>query len=193
MYSGLIYCATSPSNKKYYGRTRNTLDKRVKTHLKNSKNQRFPNALRKYGNSSFKWNIIEIFEFEFEDELEIKLNERETYWIKTDKTLNPEFGYNMSEGGDRGPAKGIKHKSCSQQHKDNISKGKTGIPMAENTKKLLSSLNLGHTRQSNGLNSQKGKKWMINPERTKKSLIKIEETQKYLTLGWVFGRKFINR
>jgi group I intron endonuclease len=193
MYSGLIYCATSPSNKKYYGRTRKSLQSRIKIHLKNSKNQRFPNALRKYGNSSFKWNVIESFEFESEKELEIKLNERETFWIKTDKTLNPEYGYNMTEGGDRGPAKGIKHKNHTQQHRDHISESKTGIPMAENTKKLLSSLNMGHTRQSNGLNSQKGKKWMINPDRTQRSLIKIEETQKYLTLGWGFGRKHINR
>jgi group I intron endonuclease len=193
MYSGIIYCACSPLNKKYYGRTLKPLDERIKIHLKNKKNQRFPNALKKYGSSSFKWKIIESFERETLGDLDKILNERERFWIQKDKTLDPVYGYNMSEGGDRGPAKGIKHKKHTQKTRDNISSGKIGIPMKESTKEILREINLGHQRQSGEKNSQKGKKWMINSEKTSKKLVKIEETEKYLTIGWVFGRKLINR
>ena len=128
-----------------------------------------------------------------------KLKAIPTGCIRLDKRRKVIIGLNSVQNNKKDkinhskPQDPIKSYSQTQQHRDNISKSKTGIPMAENTKKLLSSLNMGHTRQSNELNSQKGKKWMINPERTQKSLIKIEETQKYLTLGWIFGRKSLNK
>ena len=100
---GIIYCAISPSNKKYYGYSIN-FEQRKRWHyrdaiIKNGINY-FHKALRKYGFENFIWNIIEEHERETKIELHGILCEREIYWILKDKTYLPEFGYNMTKGGD---------------------------------------------------------------------------------------------
>ena len=56
----------------------------------------FHNALRKYGEAAFDWQIID------EVETEQELNEKEKYWIQFYKSFDPDFGYNLTLGGDGG-------------------------------------------------------------------------------------------
>ena len=103
MYKGYIYCFISPSNKKYYGKTIN-LKKRFKEHEKYSKNgkSKFYCATRKYGFYNFLFEIIEYHENDSKIKLNEILNEREIFWITKDNTMNNNFGYNLTKGGDGG-------------------------------------------------------------------------------------------
>jgi len=105
MYKGVIYCAISPSNKKYYGLTLN-FSRRKNGHKRCAefKKCRFYIAIKKYGFDNFIWNIIETHENESKGNLQNILNEREKYWIEKDKTYYSEFGYNMTRGGNGGDA-----------------------------------------------------------------------------------------
>jgi len=56
MFNRIIYCATSPSNKKYYGMTSKSLEERKAKHISNmmsGSSLLFYNALRKRLNASF--------------------------------------------------------------------------------------------------------------------------------------------
>lgn len=102
MLEGIIYCAISPSTKKYYGYTLNLSGRKrryIKA-LKKGDKTRFYDALRKYGIENFSWNIIEYHYRENKQDIHNILCEREIYWIEKDKTYLPEFGYNMTHGGD---------------------------------------------------------------------------------------------
>jgi hypothetical protein len=108
MFNGYIYCATSPSNKKYFGLTTTSLEKRKNGHLisvyKNSSHLLFHNAIRKYKNN-FMWEIIEEHKLNSYDELLNILKEREIYFIKENKTYLKKYGYNSTYGGELGPNK----------------------------------------------------------------------------------------
>ena len=131
MLNGIIYCAISPSNKKYYGYTLN-LNERKRWHyrdaFKRNKSQYFCRALRKYGFENFIWNIIETYQQENKIELHDILCEREIFWIEKDKTYIPEYGYNMTKGGD-GCSWCNKGKKITQEHKDKLK-----IPCSEERK-----------------------------------------------------------
>lgn len=102
MISGVIYCAISPSNNKYYGYAFNFQKRMInhKTSAKKGVKRIFYNAIKKYGFENFKWNIIETYNKETKQELINILSEREIYWIAKDKTFLREYGYNMTLGGD---------------------------------------------------------------------------------------------
>lgn len=108
----LIYLATNKINgKKYVGYTTLTLEERIKNHIRKSRSQKeyfylFKNALRKYGEDSFSWSILEYCKSVEE------CCEREIHYIKELNTLSPN-GYNLTEGGNGGIQ--------SQEVKDKIS------------------------------------------------------------------------
>lgn len=95
----LIYKATNQiNNKVYIGQTSTSLEQRKKQHIYNAthkiKKSYFYSALQSYGVDNFNWEILE-------DNLNIEnLNERECYWINYYQSNNPDFGYNMTSGGD---------------------------------------------------------------------------------------------
>ena len=94
----IIYKATNLKNQKVYiGQTIYSLDKRIKNHITEARNEKKPTpfhaAILKYGIDSFKVEIIETVEAE-------ELNEREIYWIDYyDSYYN---GYNATLGGQQG-------------------------------------------------------------------------------------------
>lgn len=84
-------------NKLYYGQTIGKLENRHKAHLRavRAGSQAYLHrAMRSHG--------IECFVLEEVERCTSKqqLDERETYYILRDKTNIPEFGYNMTEGGE---------------------------------------------------------------------------------------------
>lgn len=92
----IIYKATNIVNQKVYiGLTSRPLSKRKTEHFWDAKNyaynSKFHKALRKYGEKSFSWEIID-----YAHNME-ELNERESYWISFYNS-NKE-GYNLTSGG----------------------------------------------------------------------------------------------
>ena len=99
---GYIYKITNLINNKIYiGQTRYTIERRFKEHIWTSKSEQnnipLQNAIRKYGAENFR--IEKIDEASSKEELD----EKEIYWIKTLNAQNPEIGYNVCRGGERGP------------------------------------------------------------------------------------------
>jgi len=132
MIEGIIYRALSPSNKKYYGYSLdlNGRKRRYIRALMNGDKNRFYDALRKYGIENFTWSIIEIHYRENKKDIHDILCEREIFWIAKDKTYLPEFGYNMTKGGD----------------------GRLGSTMSEETKANLIKKLTGRTTERKGKN-----------------------------------------
>lgn len=97
--SGIIYVATNLVNgKQYVGKTTKTLTKRIWQHSRQNNNYPFHNALKKYGEKSFSWEIL--------CECSIsKLDEMEKYYIKKYDTCisNGGDGYNVQDGGNGAP------------------------------------------------------------------------------------------
>lgn len=90
---GFIYCYTSPSNKKYVGKTIESLKIRAGKDGKGYRNcTALMRAFEKYGYENFTVEILE--EVPYED-----LNDKEKYYIQLYKTQNPQYGYNIKPGG----------------------------------------------------------------------------------------------
>lgn len=90
------------NNKKYIGQT-NNFERRVREHKSCSFNPKSVNyddkihqAIRKYGYDNFKIEIIETINDVSDYDL---VNKREQYWIKQEKSLLTQWGYNVLEGG----------------------------------------------------------------------------------------------
>jgi len=137
---GIIYKATSPSNKSYIGKTTKSLNKRINEHLNKSKYEDyyFSRAIRKHGINNFKWEEIEIVEKETTAELEKKLKDREKYWIQKEKTNIT--GYNMTKGGD-GTA-GLK-RIFSEEHRKKLSLSHKGKKLSDDHKRKISEAEKG--------------------------------------------------
>ncbi len=91
MYSGIIYCAISPSGKKYYGKTVRTLKARKREHSRNMNHWIFTDALRKYGLDNFDWIIIESLSAKNKGDLKNLLDEREKNYQRMLKMRLAEF------------------------------------------------------------------------------------------------------
>lgn len=106
----IIYRITNKiNNKNYIGQTSKTIECRWNSHVRHA-NSNSPyvihSAIRKYGTDSFE--IEEIDNAENQEEI----NAKEVYWILEYKSNNPNFGYNMTFGGE-GP-NGFKHSEYSK-------------------------------------------------------------------------------
>ena len=114
--------ATNKVNGKVYiGKTKRSLNQRIKEHLRDSKRKTlqhlyFYRALRKYGIENFDWHILDYTN----DSLDIL----EMYYIDYFKSYY--FGYNSTLGGEG--VKVIDLKPRTKQHCENISKAKKGQP-----------------------------------------------------------------
>jgi len=142
MFIGIIYRAESPIGKKYYGQTIQKFQYRKNRHIRDAKNKshwRFHQALRKY-NFDFEWKIIETYNNENKVILINKLNERETYWVRKDKTYLFEYGYNSSFGGDNAFNERQPH---SQETKQKIKNSLTGVKHTKERRKNISEAHKG--------------------------------------------------
>jgi group I intron endonuclease len=116
---GVIYKYTSPSNKVYIGQTVRERKRRYDHRTKTSKtNTYFGRALSKYGYENFKYEILIMFT-PTTDLIKLKrvLNKLERRYIKLYKSDSPNFGYNLTKGGEG--VLGFKH---SEETKAYISK-----------------------------------------------------------------------
>ncbi len=97
---GIIYKATNKINNKIYiGQTIKTLEERIYHHVYRANHSldithtHFINAIRKYGEENFIWEVID------KGENQEELNEKEIYWIKYYNSVNN--GYNIQDGGNK--------------------------------------------------------------------------------------------
>jgi group I intron endonuclease len=161
----IIYMATNLSNNKIYvGKTIRSLKERIREHTKDSRVNKYKSALHdainKYGEDNFRWEIIDRCLF---DE---SLCELEKYYIKKFNSKIPN-GYNMTDGGDghsgyiapqelrdrlskirKGKQCGIENPNYgnrwSNEQRDRARKfrlGKKNGPRSEETKKKISEAN----------------------------------------------------
>jgi group I intron endonuclease len=205
MKNGVIYCAISPSGKKYYGLSSN-FRKRKEKHRKNYKKIRknyFYTAIRKYGFENIEWIIVETVNSDSLIELRILLAEREKYWIKKDKTYLKEYGYNMTLGGEGklGFSNSIKtrlkmseaKKNMSQETKNKIrdyrigkSSGMAGKLHSKKTKEKISNSLLGEKRRPF---SEETKKRMSESHNKRKGVSPSKETREKIRNSQI-GRIF---
>lgn len=115
--TGIIYKALCMSTEKIYiGQTIHNLKQRIKKHfyesgLKRTQSNKFYNAIRKYGNHDFIWEILERFEENDEQIMANRLDEREKFWIDHYDSIkngyNTIYGSPIKEGnclGENNPA-----------------------------------------------------------------------------------------
>lgn len=140
-----IYLVTNTVNeKKYVGQASWGFEKRWSAHrsfAKTGGDDYLHRAMRKYGIENFKIELIEAV-----DTLE-KSNERETFWINYYDSRNPEFGYNIREGGSNG--------KLAESTKQKIAVAHTGLKLPEFTE--------GHKQ---GISEGLKKRWEENPWKT---------------------------
>lgn len=132
-----IYKITNIHNGKVYvGQTVNSLKRRFSQHC--TKKQGCPyliNAISKYGRDSFVIQLLDVC-----DTLD-QANDQEKYYIKSYKSTERQFGYNIRDGGVNGKMgevsaetrlklslshKGKKRKPFTKEHRAKISKSKMG-------------------------------------------------------------------
>lgn len=139
---GYIYVIENLVNgKMYIGQTTNRRGARGLMTLNSLKNCYKDNlhlisSFKKYGIDTFKRDIIDSVKNKK------KLDEKEVFYIKKFNTLNPNFGYNIREGGSNGKLSDMTKKKMSEAHKGerNIMYGKHHI---KKTKEKISEARKG--------------------------------------------------
>jgi len=129
----IIYKATNKINGKcYIGQTKYSLGKRINKHfsyVRNNSKTYIHNALRKYGQENFIWEVIE--ECDTLDELD----EMEFHYIKQYKSYWKENGYNLTYGGDGvclyGDRNGMYNKKHSNESIKKMSKNRKGLAVGD--------------------------------------------------------------
>ncbi len=151
-----IYKITNIKNQKVYiGKTEQKLAKnRFSAHkslLRRNKhyNTYLQNSWNKYGESSFKFEVLE----QFNPEMNFDINKLEKYWIKFYDSMNPSKGYNLTEGGEG--SSGFKHTEDSLKKISLTSKGRK---MSDENKEKARQRGYGNSYASGVKHSEEGLK-----------------------------------
>lgn len=190
--NGLIYCAISPSNKKYYGFTFN-FDYRKNRHLKETikflDESHFHRAIRKYEFENFIWEIKETYERKNKKDLLNILHEREIYWIKKDKTYLRKYGYNMTMGGTGGDTFSFRSKTSQDKTREKIRNKNLNESQETREKRRKAITGLKRTKEACD-NISKGRKGIVfTLEHRNNISIKTREAMKNVA---IYNRKKIN-
>ncbi|MBA9027593.1 helix-turn-helix domain-containing protein [Peribacillus huizhouensis] len=139
----IIYKATNTVNRKVYiGLTIRTLQTRKKRHLLDARSGSefiFHRAIRRYGEESFKWKVIDKA-----DTLD-ELNEKEMYWINHYDSYNN--GYNMTFGG----SALMLGRSHTEEARKKIAEAGIGRLVTEETRRKIREANQGENSSSSKL------------------------------------------
>ena len=134
MKTGVIYKVTNTVNGKIYIGQSINFKKRKRKHIYDSKNildnMAFHKAINKYGESSFKWDIL--VNCPQQD-----LDTQEIYWISYWSSFGPN-GYNLSKGGS-----GNKGHIFSKESIEKMRNAQLGKKASKATKLLMSSTRRG--------------------------------------------------
>ena len=152
----IIYKVTNLINGKIYiGQTKHSLEHRKQRHLqraRNGANNHLYQAIRKYGESNFKWEVIHTTDDKDE------LNFLETYYIGMYDSIKN--GYNMVDGGDNNimNVERVRLKHCStmrtQETRSKISKSmkeyRKSHPFTKEHRRRLSEKAMGNHNFGSG-------------------------------------------
>lgn len=169
-----VYMHISPSGKRYIGITSKKPEHRWNHGKAYWQNQYFTNAINKYGWDNFKHNVL------FSNLSKKEACEKEKALIALYKSNNPQYGYNLSQGGEN-PAEGVKH---SEETKARMSLSRTGQKRTKETCMAISSAKKGRTNGLNGRIGQKCSKAGI--------VLQIDETSKKVVATY-YGYYEMNR
>lgn len=197
---GYIYKTTDRTNGKIYVGKKHSETFLGESYLGSGKILK--NCIKVHGRQHFTVEMLDSA-----DTLE-ELNQKERYYIKKYNSRDRSVGYNISEGGDgvigvqawnKGQTVSTNPKLAkSQQAKDNISKVLREKWKTEK-KSQKSGFKCGkRTAEQNKENSsrQLGKRWMYLSDGEniiKRSCVLSENINKYLSLGYQFGRYFYSQ
>lgn len=112
----IVYCATSPSGKRYIGMTTKYLEERIMEHAKQARIRNttvFHRALNKHGPFDFIWEIL-AFCKTLEEALKV-----EKLFIHMYRTQDRELGYNLTEGGE-GRSGSVTSEETKQKQRDKM-------------------------------------------------------------------------
>lgn len=143
-----VYMHISPFGKRYIGITSQKLKKRWNYGYGYEHNYHFWRAIQKYGWENFKHiTVVQDVTFEYACTIE-------KYLIKYYNTKNPEYGYNMTDGGEG--LLGYRH---TQETKQKISEKNKGKRHSEEHRQKLSEMKSGEGNPMWGKHhSQKNKR-----------------------------------
>ena len=195
----VVYKATNNLNGHVYiGKTIRPIRSRIMQHIRDSKKEHyrypFANALRKYGELNFSWEILCLA-----DNVGI-LNSLERFYIAAYRKILNVFLYNVTDGGDGAGVGKYNHfygKHHSEETKRKLSDIRVGKKMSENQKRNIALSNIGrkHTEESRkkmsesrknlGLKTWLGKK---HTEQTKEKMRKWHKENKELFSSFNKGR-----
>lgn len=182
MVTGIYLIANIVDNKVYVGKSLN-IDHRLSKHERElrantHKNTHLQQAWNKHGANNFVFFRLEVCD-------KALLNERECYWINHYKSVDSEFGYNKTSGGDGGRlndeslakmAASQRGKKHSKATKLKIKQANIGKPRPQEVKDKISKSKIGEVKSpehkkriSNALKGQK---------LTKKTKIKMSKARK---------------
>lgn len=127
----IVYKITNKINGKIYiGITKGSLDKRWRSHVgsafKNSGNNHFHNAIRKYGEDNF---VVEQIDSAINYD---ELKEKEKFYIKKFNSIDE--GYNSTHGGDSNP---MFYYKARKNHKESLSKPEVRKAISDGLKKYI--------------------------------------------------------
>jgi len=140
-FAGVYKITCLINNKSYIGKSVD-ISKRMNAHKNckkpDQKMSYFHEAILKYGWDSFKIEILESFPVFDKENDNIKLLEREAFYIKHYKTFDKTFGYNLCEySNDR------TGKPLSEKHKEKLRITSSGKKHTQSAKDKVSKANLG--------------------------------------------------
>lgn len=189
----MIYKVENLINGKIYiGKTIRTLNERKLEHINRMSHRKsyFHNALKKYGPSAFRWQIVE------KDKDELELNVLEQHYIQYYKTKYPN-GYNLTSGGE-----GVIGYVMTRRHRENLSKSmmgeknhRFGKPLSKKHKRKISEANKGKSKNKGKAPWNKGIKMKSSTpevlEKRRKSTCKqfILISPEGIKIKWKMGLK----
>ena len=159
-----LYVHIAPNGKKYYGITMQKPEKRW-LNGRGYDTQYFARAINKYG-----WGNIEHIVI-YDDLTESEAKELEQYYIQWYDTTNPQYGYNITTGGEG--ASGYTHTEEAKQKIGAASKGK---PRSEEIKQKISQAQKGEKHHMYGKHHSEGTKQKISESNKGKN--HTEDTKK---------------
>lgn len=145
---GIYKITNTINNKVYIGQSKN-ISKRWSAHRVRYQTDDYPiyRAMRKYDIKNFTFEVIEECDID-------SLNEREIYWISEYNSNNPQYGYNLTAGGQNG----VSQKLAKEQVQEIIHLLLTSQLSQEEigkkysvSQRMISSINIGETWVQQGI------------------------------------------
>ena len=94
MKTGIYRIHNLVNGKSYIGKSERDIDRKFRQHIRGSNsNEHLQNAIKKYGIENFEFTVLEYCEPK-------DCCDRERYWIEYYDSMNPNYGYNKTGGGE---------------------------------------------------------------------------------------------